>query len=141
MLSSLRLSVRFLLAWTLLVGIPGGAGRSVLCFGPNDHVAIEAGEGRCADNLPSAADAIDDPSDGTLPEDCGDCVDLPIGKHAMGSLHHGTAAAKVAAPASSAAMASGQAGAFFATDYRSPMAHCSPARPSFPPSRTTILRI
>src|SRR5262245_47551519 len=65
------------LALSLLVGLPAGRGVSVLCIGSDGHVAVEYGSGSCG---AGAIVPSEDSAQGMACEDdCGPCVDVPIG--------------------------------------------------------------
>jgi hypothetical protein len=135
----LGFATRLYLVLTVLAGLPAGAGRSVLCVAPNGHLAIEVGEGRCADYASSASDEIENAEGCTAPDGCGDCADLPIGKQVFSAAHHDMAAARSALLASPIPAA--DAGAeLLAGVSRTALIQSTPTHTSFPPSRTTIFR-
>jgi hypothetical protein len=83
MRSTLLVATRFYLVLAVLAGVPAGANRAVLCVAPNGHVAIEVGEGRCADRAAAVNGTIENTGICTVPDGCGDCVDLPMGKQIL----------------------------------------------------------
>ena len=136
----LRFTTHLYLALAVLAGLPAGASRAVLCVAPNGHVAIEAGEGRCGDYAPTSSGDLENNGICTMPDGCGDCVDLPMGKQTLSSTHHG-------APSTSASFAPLTLSAISVpntdlsgTSPRLVVARGGSSRPPFPPSRTTILR-
>jgi hypothetical protein len=138
MRSMLRFTTHLYLVLTVLAGVPAGASRFVLCVAPIGHVAIEVGEGRCADYIPSASGA----STGTrtVPDGCGDCVDVPMGSQVLSAARYATSAAGPERVASSPMLAGSHHAELLAVAYRPALMHGTQTHPSFPPSRSTILR-
>jgi hypothetical protein len=135
-----RLVSHLYLGLALLVGLPAGAHRSVICVAPNGHFAIEVGQGRCADYAPFTSASVENAGVSTTPDGCGDCIDVPVSAHVLSSNHHGTASASPRPPVATPLFA----GRHDAEPYGSLVwlmpVFDSPIPPSFPPSRTTILR-
>ena len=140
MRSSFHFAVQLYLALAVLAGVPAGASRSVLCIAPNGHVAFEMGEGRCADYAPFAGGTLENAGVCTAPDGCGDCVDVPVGKQVWSSARHGTSVASLRAPQATPAVVAVSDAELFAFSSPSAVARGTPTRPSFPPTRTTILR-
>lgn len=136
----LRLSTVLYLVLSVLAGVPAGASRVVLCVAPNGHVEIEAGSGRCVDAAAPAAGALDASAPRMAPEDCDDCVDVPLGMPVLSEARgHGPgfgAQAQLVAPALAPVLAS----ASWNAPAPGTSAHGADTRSAFPPSRTTIFR-
>ena len=133
--------VRLYLVMAVLVGTSAGAGRTVLCVEASGRMVLETGQGRCADRIPSPSGDIADTEIATLPDGCGDCVDLPIGTNVLSAGHHGPARANslpsVFVPAAWSPTA---AQGLDASAWVDAAARVARSRPVGSPSRTTILR-
>lgn len=136
----LGFATRLYLVLTVLAGVPAGAGRAVLCVAPNGHLAIEVGEGRCADYGPSASGELENAEGCTAPDGCGDCVDLPMSRQVFTAAHHGMSAARPELPLASPILAASQAIELLAEACRLAPVRGVLAHASFPRSRTTIFR-
>ncbi len=132
--------VRLYLVLAVLAGTSAGAGRTVLCVESSGRMVLESGQGRCADRILSANGDIADTDIATLPDGCGDCVDLPIGTNVLSASHHGPARANslpsvsVSAAWSPTAAQGPDAGSW------GDVARLARSRPASEPSRTTNLR-
>ncbi len=130
---------RFYLALSVLVGVPAGAGRAVLCLAPNSHVAIEVDAGRCADYPQTPRGELEILGMLTLPDGCGDCVDLPLGTQIVSAAHHRVLASTSSNATPAPCICSVTGGRVMEASVRP-----TPPRRTgraFPPSRSTILRI
>ncbi len=135
-----RLVSHLYLGLALLVGLPAGAHRSVICVAPNGHLAIEVGQGRCADYVPSTSASVENAGVSTAPDGCGDCIDVPVSAHVLSPNHHGTASANPRPPAPTPLFAGSHDAEPYAVLARLAPVFDTQIPPSFPPSRTTILR-
>lgn len=132
--------VRLYLVVVVLAGASAGAGRTVLCLESSGRVVLETGQGRCADRVPSANGDIAGADVATLPDGCGDCVDLPVGTNVLSAGRHGIPSS-ISLPL--VAFPAGQSpidGHSWDADSRVDAARVLGSRPGFKPSRTTILR-
>lgn len=133
---------RLYVVLAVLAGVPTGPSQSVLCLAPNRHVAFEAGAGRSADTLPTASGRIGDTGITAVPNDCGNCVDVPFGTPVLSeAFGRGTGSGSqtcLAAPYISAGPGLGLASATASSP--DPPAPESGLHTAFPPSRTTFLR-
>jgi hypothetical protein len=140
MRSILRNVTHGLLLLSALAALPASPGRTVLCVAPDGHLAIESGEGRCADFPSLPTGTLGNAGLGTEPDGCGDCVDVPMGQQVLSTVHRASSA-RVSEGIASAPMV---VHARFALPALAPGLETAPAgappHPSFPPSRTTILR-
>lgn len=136
----LRLTTCAYLVLAVLTGVPAGASRAVLCLGPDGHVAIEMGNGRCAEYAPPGNDAGEPAGTEMLPTCCGECVDIPVGTPVLSERHGRSPAVssptELAPPLTLALLTSESPDAV--TNARS--APGVDSHPAFPPSRSTILR-
>jgi hypothetical protein len=140
---ALLMFARVYLVLAVLAGVPAGASRAVLCVAPDGHVAIEAGIARCADVAPAAALGAESPAARAVPGDCGDCddcVDLPVGGPVLSTAQHGATLAPAPLATSSALHVNGSGILALLPAARTNASRAAASRPSFPPSRTTILR-
>lgn len=131
---------RLYLVFTVLVGVPAGASRAVLCVASNGHVAIEAGEGRCGEFAPATSGNIENVGGCLMPDGCGDCVDLPMGKQVLRSAHHVVPSANASIAPLALSVDNFHLSDVVGMPPRVGLAQVESSRPIFPPSRTTILR-
>lgn len=132
---------RFYLVLAVLSGLSAGPSRMVLCIEPTGRIVFETGEGRCSDRAPSPNGAVANCGFATLPDGCGDCVDLPMGSDVVSSARHGVSRlAAVPAPFAAVSMSvvSAVPPAAVLHPAGAALAH---ARAWAPPSRSAILRI
>ena len=140
MRSVLHFSTRLYLILVVLTCVPAGAGSAVLCVVPNGHVAIETGKGRCADYSPSARGTMENTGVRTVPDGCGDCVDVPVGNQALRASRQASPNSG-SQPLTLSPMVLGGLGTdSYSVAMRSAAALGTRPLPAFPPSRTTILR-
>lgn len=132
--------IRLYLVLAVLAGTAAGAGRTVLCVESSGRIVMEAGQGRCADRVPSAHGDLAGTGVATLPDGCGDCVDLPVGSHVLSAARHGISRAEtpslVSLPAALSPMSGDQPNA----TSQLVVTCVSVSRSAFESSRTTILR-
>jgi len=131
---------RLYLVFTVLAGVPAGASRAVLCVASNGHVAIEAGEGRCGEFAPATSGNIENVGVCSMPDGCGDCVDLPMGKQVLSSAHHVVPSTNASTAPLALSVDNFHLSDVVGVSPRVGLAQVESSRPSFPPSRTTILR-
>lgn len=131
---------RLYLVFTVLAGVPAGAGRAVLCVASNGHVAIEAGEGRCGEFAPTTSGDIENVGICSMPDGCGDCVDLPMGRQVLRSAHHVVPSTNASAAPLTLSVDNIHLPDVAELSHRLVPARGESSRPTFPPSRTTILR-
>lgn len=137
----LLLTSRLYLLLAVLAGVPTGASRTVVCVAPDRHVAIETVEGRCMDDAPTAGGAIGNTAACTMPDDCGDCADLPVGEQILSQAHRALQSTDVqSAPPTPVYVRGIDADCFTASANRV-AARVAPSPHLAPPSRTTVLRI
>lgn len=140
MRSILLAVIRLYLVVAVLAGTAAGAGRTVLCVESNGRIVVEPGQGRCADRAPSDTGDITSADVATLPDGCGDCVDLPVGSHVLSAARHGISRAEtpslVSLPAALSSMSGDQPNA----TSQLVVTCVSVSRSAFESSRTTILR-
>jgi len=131
---------RLYLAVAVLAGTTAGAGRTVLCVEANGRIVVETGQGRCADRVPGDNGDLANTGVATLPDGCGDCVDLPVGSHVLSAARHGMSRVEalplVWLPAAPSPTDADRPDAFT----RLGVACVPAARPAFAHSRTNILR-
>lgn len=140
MRSVLLYLTHFYLVLAVLAGVPAGACRAVLCVAPNGHVAIEVGEGSCRDYAPTSSGHLENSGICTTPDGCAACVDLSMGNQILSSaLHRVTGTNTSSASLTQIANSIPHADLSGATA-RVAVAQIYSSRPTFPPSRTTILR-
>lgn len=128
------------LVLAVLAGVPAGASRAVLCVAPNGHVAIEVGEGRCGDYARTASGDIENSGICMTPDGCSDCVDLPMGKQIVSSAHHLVPSTSASLAPLALSVVSIQPADLSGASPRLVVAQVRSSRPTFPPSRTTVLR-
>lgn len=132
--------VRLYLVVAVLGGTWAGTGRTVLCVEPSGRMVLESAQGRCADRMPSASGDIADTDVATLPDGCGDCVDLPIGTNVLSASPHGPARANSLPSVSAPAGLSPAALRGPDVSVRAAVAFVARTLPAGSPSRTAILR-
>ncbi len=128
------------LVLAVLAGVPAGASTAVLCVAQNGHVAIEAGAGRCGACAPTSSGDTENTGICTMPDGCGDCVDLPMGKQILGSAHHVVPSTIASLTPLALSAVSIHYADHFGASPRLFVGQVESSRPTFPPSRTTILR-
>ena len=140
MRSILRLTTHLYLVLAVLACVPAGAGQVVLCVAPSGHVAIEVGAGRCVDAPPAAAQASTSDEIVLLPDNCDDCVDVPVGAHVLRASPRGNSTPSPQVVASHPLAADDRITELFGATRLSTVVHGTLAPESFAPARTAILR-